>query len=129
MHKNFIRIAAFLGAITVALGAFGAHGLKKMAAPEIVASFETGVRYQFYHIIALLFVGIIYEKFPRKLLRWSGFFFLAGMLLFSGSIYLLTFLKATDKVGLEGIGMITPIGGILLIVGWMLLAFGITKRR
>ena len=121
MHKGFLRWAALLGALAVALGAFGAHGLKKYVPAETISTFETGVRYQFYHVFALLAVGILYERFPVKWLRYAGNCFLIGILLFSGSLYILTALKATDTVGLSGVGAITPIGGVLFIAGWLFL--------
>jgi len=128
MHKGFLRWAAFLGALSVALGAFGAHGLKKLVEPETVNSFETGVRYQFYHAIALFLVAILFEKSPTKLLRWAGYCFLIGILLFSGSLYLLTALKATDTVGLSGIGIITPFGGLFFILGWVLIFLNFIRK-
>lgn len=121
--------AVILGALSVGLGAFGAHGLKQLVPPETVASFDTGVRYQFYHVFALIATAILYEKFPGKMLRWAGNCFLTGILLFSGSLYLLTFLKATDTVGLNGIGIITPIGGVFFIVAWLMLFFAILKNK
>lgn len=121
MHKGFLRWAALLGALAVALGAFGAHGLKKYVPAETISTFETGVRYQFYHVFALLAVGILYERFPVKWLRYAGNCFLIGILLFSGSLYILTALKATDTVGLSGVGAITPIGGVFFIAGWLFL--------
>lgn len=129
MHKGFLTIAAWLGALTVALGAFGAHGLKKLVPPETVASFETGVRYQFYHVIALFLVAILFEKFSQTWLRRAAISFLLGILLFSGSLYLLTALKATDQVGLGGIGIITPIGGVFFIAGWICLALAVNKKN
>ena len=129
MHKNYIALAAALGAIAIALGAFGAHGLKQIVAAETVQVFQTGVQYQVYHVFALLAVGIIYEKHPNRLLKWSGVFFIAGIVLFSGSLYLLTVLKATDTEGLNGIGIITPFGGLFFIAGWILLFLGIMKRN
>jgi len=119
MHRGFLRWAALLGALAVALGAFGAHGLKKYVPIETISTFETGVRYQFYHVFALLAVGILYERFPVKWLRYAGNCFLIGILLFSGSLYVLTALKATDTVGLSGVGAITPIGGVFFIAGWL----------
>jgi uncharacterized membrane protein YgdD (TMEM256/DUF423 family) len=129
MHRGFLLTAVILGALSVGLGAFGAHGLKQLVPPETVASFDTGVRYQFYHVFALIATAILYEKFPGKMLRWAGNCFLTGILLFSGSLYLLTFLKATDTVGLKGIGIITPIGGVFFIVGWLMLFFAILKNK
>ncbi len=121
MSKRFVRYAAILGALSVILGAFGAHGLKKLVSPEAVATFETGVRYQFYHTFALLSLGFLYRRMPGKLMEWSARFFLSGIVLFSGSLYVLTFLEATDKVGLKGIGAITPLGGLCFIAGWICL--------
>ena len=128
MHKGFLRWAALLGALAVGLGAFGAHGLKQFVTVETIGTFETGVRYQFYHVFALLAVGILYERLPVKWLRYAGNCFLIGILLFSGSLYILTALKATDTVGLTGIGAITPIGGVFFIAGWLLLLAAVWKK-
>lgn len=128
MHKIFLAIGALLAGIAVALGAFGAHGLKKIVAPDTVTTFQTGVQYQMYHAFALMIVAVAFEKFPSRLLTQSGYAFCAGILLFSGSLYLLTILKATGKVGLEGLGIITPFGGLFLIAGWLLLFAGVLKN-
>lgn len=127
MHKVFLSIGALLGGIAVALGAFGAHGLKRIVPPDTVSTFQTGVQYQMYHALALIAVAILFEKFPNKLMSWAGLSFCLGILLFSGSLYLLTILKATGKVGLEGVGIITPFGGLFFIVGWLLLFLGVMK--
>ena len=129
MHKGFLLVATILGALSVGLGAFGAHGLKQVVPPETVASFETAVRYQFYHVFALLATGILYEKFPDKWMRWAGNCFIVGIILFSGSLYALTAMKATETVGLSGIGVITPFGGLFFMAGWLLLFFALMKRR
>jgi uncharacterized membrane protein YgdD (TMEM256/DUF423 family) len=129
MHKGFLLVASILGALSVGLGAFGAHGLKKVVPPETVASFETAVRYQFYHVFALIAVAILFEKFPGRFLKWAGNCFIIGIILFSGSLYLLTVMKATDSVGLTGIGIITPFGGLFFMAGWLLLFFGLLKKR
>ena len=129
MHRGFLLIATILGALSVGLGAFGAHGLKKIVPPETVASFETAVRYQFYHVFALLATAILYEKFPEKFLRWAGNCFLIGILLFSGSLYAMAIMDATEMVGKKSIGIVTPFGGLFFIAGWLLLFFGIFKRR
>ncbi|WP_127132475.1 DUF423 domain-containing protein [Pseudoflavitalea rhizosphaerae] len=121
MHKGYLKTAALLGALTVALGAFGAHGLKKLVPAETVSTFETGVRYQFYHVFALLIVAILYANYSQRWLKYAANSFLAGIVLFSGSLYLLTALKATETVGLSGIGAITPIGGVFFILGWLFL--------
>lgn len=122
MNKPLLRIAAFSGALSVALGAFGAHGLKKLVTPEIVTTFETGVRYQFYHTFALLILALLSEKLPANKLKWITRCFIIGIVLFSGSLYALTALQATHTVGLTGIGILTPIGGLFFILGWLLLA-------
>ena len=101
MHKRFVAIGAVLGAVAVALGAFGAHGLKKIVPPDTVQTFQTGVQYQMYHALALLFVGLLYEKCSPKLVRLSGLFFIIGIILFSGSLYLLTYFKSTETIGME----------------------------
>lgn len=125
MHKGFLILASILGALSVLIGAFGAHALRQMVPAESVATFETGVRYQFYHVFALLAVAILFQSFPGKWLTASGWMFILGILLFSGSLYLLTALKATNTVGLKGIGIITPIGGLFFIAGWICLLIGI----
>ena len=122
MHKGFLQTAAWLGAITVALGAFGAHKLKELVPPETVNSFDTGVRYQFYHLLALFLTGILYKWYPGPWMRRAGWAFIIGIILFSGSLYVLTAMKATGQVGLSGLGIITPIGGVVFIAGWLMLA-------
>ncbi|MBC8034258.1 MAG: DUF423 domain-containing protein [Chitinophagaceae bacterium] len=128
MHKNFLLTACILGALSVILGAFGAHALKKIVPSETVITFETGVRYQFYHTFALFIVAILFEKFGGGYLVWSGYSFIAGIFLFSGSLYVLTLIKSTQSVGLEKIGIITPFGGLFFILGWVLLLIGIVKK-
>ena len=127
MSKKFLLTGAILGALSVALGAFAAHSLKKFVSVETVNTFETGVRYQFYHTFAIIITGLLLMRIDNSLLKWAGNSFITGIILFSGSLYLLTALKATETVGLGGIGIITPIGGLFFILGWILLAFGINK--
>ena len=115
--------AAVLAAITIVIGAFGAHGLKQLVTAENLATFETGVRYQMYHALALLFVGIApILSIPTK--KWVFRFFCFGILLFSGSIYLLA-LKAQIPFSVSFLGPITPIGGFLFVLGWVRLAYGL----
>ena len=128
MHKGFLYTATLLGALSVALGAFGAHGLKKLVPAETIGTFETGVRYQFYHVFALLAVAILFERFSGDWLRYAGICFIIGIILFSGSLYILTVLKATNTVGLSGIGAITPFGGLFLIAGWVCMFVGIFRQ-
>jgi uncharacterized membrane protein YgdD (TMEM256/DUF423 family) len=125
MTKSILSVAALMGALAVALGAFGAHALKQIVPPETVATFETGVRYQFYHVFALLTTGLLSVHYPAVQLRRAAWCFVVGIGLFSGSLYLLTILKATSTVGLGGIGLVTPIGGLFLIAGWLLLFWGV----
>ena len=128
MHKIHLILGTILAGLGVVLGAFGAHGLKKIVPPETVSSYQTGVQYQMYHAFALLIVGILSERLSSNLINWAGAFFVLGIVLFSGSLYLLASLKAMDKVGVSGIGIITPIGGLMFIVGWILLLVAIIKK-
>jgi uncharacterized membrane protein YgdD (TMEM256/DUF423 family) len=130
MHKGFLKAGAFFAMLGVALGAFGAHGLKKIVDADSVAVFDTGVRYQIYHSIALLLTGVVFAAFNHRRLIWAGRFFIAGIILFSGSLYALTFFKASGVVGLSGLGILTPIGGVGFLAGWlmMLLSFNNTTN-
>ena len=128
MHKRILSVGILLAGLAVVLGAFGAHKLKELVPPETVASFQTGAQYQMYHSLALILVAICFEKFPNNLMKWAGNCFLLGILLFSGSLYLLAALKATDQVGLKGLGLITPMGGVFFIAGWLLFLFSIRKK-
>ncbi|MBS1564737.1 MAG: DUF423 domain-containing protein [Bacteroidetes bacterium] len=128
MHKGFLITASILGALSVALGAFAAHGLRRVLSADQVAVFETGVRYQFYHTFALLIVGILFEKFASGLMQWAGICFIIGILLFSGSLYLLSALRATENVGLKQLGIITPFGGLFFIAGWMLMLIALIRK-
>jgi uncharacterized membrane protein YgdD (TMEM256/DUF423 family) len=119
MSKRFIQIAAILGALSVAFGAFGAHALKKMIDADSLATFETAVRYQFYHTFALLGTGILYRRMPGKIMEWAGILFISGIVLFCGSLYILAYLSAIQNVGLTGVGAITPLGGVCFIAGWV----------
>jgi uncharacterized membrane protein YgdD (TMEM256/DUF423 family) len=125
MHKGFLQTAAILGLLAVTLGAFGAHVLKTIVPPETITTFETGVRYQFYHALALLAAGMLFERFPLRSIRYAGICFITGIVLFSGSLYALTLLQATSTVGLRGIGAVTPFGGLFFIAGWLCLFFGV----
>jgi uncharacterized membrane protein YgdD (TMEM256/DUF423 family) len=128
MHKGFLRAAAISGMLAVILGAFGAHGLKKLVPADDISTFETGVRYQFYHTLALMALAIIFQRYASRFISYAGNCFIIGMLLFSGSLYLLTALQATHTVGLRGIGIVTPIGGVFFVAGWLCLFLGIGKR-
>ena len=129
MHKTFLSLGALFGGIAVALGAFGAHGLKNIVSSDVVSVFQTGVQYQMYHTLALLVVAIVYERLPNQWIRWSGYLFSFGILLFSGSIYLITALKAEETSIPVFIGAVTPLSGLLFILGWLSLLIGLFKRN
>ena len=125
--KKITVTAAFLAALTIGLGAFGAHGLEKLVDAEALATFETGVRYQMYHSIALLVIGFA-TVIPANTRKWVFRFFIFGILFFSGSIYFLA-LKSILPFSVSFLGPITPIGGTLLIIGWLRLAYGLLTIR
>lgn len=129
MHKGFIIIASFLGALAVALGAFGAHGLKNYASPAMLNTYETAVKYQFYHVFALSITGILYAYFPSTLLVMSGKFFIAGIAVFSGSLYLLTLFSIIGQNQFKWVGAITPIGGLLLMIAWFLMGISLLRYK
>jgi uncharacterized membrane protein YgdD (TMEM256/DUF423 family) len=113
MDRTFLFIGALLGFIGVAAGAFGAHGLRARLAPELLAVFETAVRYQMYHVFALLIVAAAIGHIGNaRMLTLSGWFFVGGIVLFSGSLYLLAL------TGARSLGAITPLGGLLFLIGW-----------
>lgn len=109
-------------ALAVMLGAFGAHGLKKMLSDEMLATFETGVTYHFYHAIGLLILGLAAHYLADStMLKWSGWLMIAGILIFSGSLYILAI------SGMRWLGAITPIGGLCFIASWILFAIAVWK--
>lgn len=129
MYRKALVAGSVFAALAVILGAFGAHALKQVLLPEQLQVFETGVKYQFYHSFALLATGVIYASFPFRQVKLASTFFIIGILLFSGSLYALTLLKMNGQVGLGGVGIITPIGGLFFIAGWLLLSIGILKKN
>lgn len=128
MYKLAISLGVVFAALAVILGAFGAHALKQMLAIEQLQVFETGVRYQMYHSFGLLTAGILYSSFPHKEVKLASTFFLIGIILFSGSLYAMTMLQINGQVGLGGLGILTPIGGVFFILGWVMLLVGVLKR-
>jgi uncharacterized membrane protein YgdD (TMEM256/DUF423 family) len=121
--KNIFTISACIsGAVSVLLGAFAAHSLKSMVSEEALRIFHTGVEYQFYHTFALFATGIFIAKTGNNLVNASGYFFLSGITLFSGSLYLLAVSPAFHWAG-----FITPIGGLSFITGWILLLVAVIK--
>ncbi|MCP9761908.1 DUF423 domain-containing protein [Lacihabitans soyangensis] len=122
MNKFFLLSGSVLGLLGVAIGAFGAHALKAMLESSGRSdTFETGVRYMFYHAIALVLVGILSKEFPGNTINWSGNAFLLGTLIFSGSLFLICF------TGINVFGAVAPIGGTLLVIGWGLLFWSVLK--
>lgn len=114
--------------LAVVLGAFGAHALKEKMSANMLQVFETGVRYQFYHSFALLVVGVLYQYYAVKNLEMASLFFIIGIALFSGSLYAISLLSINGgSIGKAGI--ITPIGGLFFILGWVQLLWGILKTK
>ncbi len=128
MNRNFLSVAALLGALSVALGAFAAHKLRTMTSPETVAIFETGVRYQFYHVFALLLVGFLSEKINNRWMVWAGNSFIMGIIFFCGSLYALTALTIAESTHRTLAGIATPIGGVFFIAGWIFLYIGVRQK-
>ncbi len=122
MSKLFVVIGAVTGFLAVAAGAFGAHALKQHLSPDKLAVFETAVRYQMYHALGLILVGMLSADRPHSAFTSAGWAWVIGIALFSGSLYGLTL------TGLKVFGPITPIGGVAFLVGWGLLAWGATAR-
>lgn len=120
--NKVLSLVALLGAVTIILGAFGAHSLQETLTTAQIKSFETGVKYQMYHVIVLLFVNT-YSKFSIKQKTFMNYLFLAGIICFSGSIYVITF-----GIPAKLIWFITPFGGLLLILGWLKMAFSFLKE-
>src|SRR5690348_3511501 len=129
MQKPFLIIAALFGILSVAIGAFGAHAIRAAVSPDAYEIYETGVRYQFYHTLALLAVGVLLTWFPGRLLSLAGIFFIVGIVLFSGSLYLITALKSAGRVISPAVGILTPVGGLFFIAGWVMLFVAFLGRK
>jgi uncharacterized membrane protein YgdD (TMEM256/DUF423 family) len=121
MDRLFFVLGTLSAGLGVALGAFGAHALKARLAPELLTVYEVGVRYQIYHALALLAVAWACTRWPGGTVTASGWLFVAGTLLFSGSLY------ALSLSGLRWLGAITPIGGVAWLAGWVCLAWGVWR--
>ena len=115
--------------LSVILGAFGAHALKQVLEADQLQIFETGVKYQMYHSFALIATGVLYRFFINKQLLLATLFFVMGILFFSGSLYAMTLLKINGQVGIGGLGILTPIGGLFFILGWLMMLLGILKKE
>ena len=121
-NRTILLAGAIFMALAVLLGAFGAHALKKVLSPDMLAIYKTGVEYQFYHALGLLLIGVIGFHIRSKYIQWAGLFISIGIIIFSGSLYVLTL------SGIKALGAITPIGGLSFVVGWIFLAIAIWKR-
>lgn len=129
MHKGYLKAGLLFAALAVVFGAFAAHAIKSRVSADALAVFETGVRYQMYHSLALILTGILYKEFPTKSVLWAGKLFITGIILFSSSLYLLTYFKAIENASMLWLGAVTPFGGVCLIVGWGFLLKGVLSKR
>lgn len=123
LGRLFIVLAAISGFLATCLGAFGVHALKTKISMEMLVVYQTGVSYQFYHSLALLLLGQLMVHYDNKYLILSGVMFVIGVLLFSGSLYLLA------VTGIKQLGIVTPFGGVAFLVGWLMLAFGVIQDQ
>lgn len=123
MDRVFFIVGSLSAFLSVALGAFAAHGLKNRLSPEMLSIFEVGVRYHMYHAFALLAVGLALMRWSGASLIGAGWLFVAGTIIFSGSLYLLSL------TGARWLGAITPIGGAAFLLGWLFLAWGIWQGK
>lgn len=122
MDRVFVVLGATLAGLAVAAGAFGAHGLRARLSPEMLTIFETAVRYQMYHALGLLAVAWATTRWPGSAAPIAGWLLVAGIVVFSGSLYVLTL------TGVRWLGAITPIGGVAFLAGWALLAWTVARR-
>ncbi len=120
MRKKFLRMGSIMALIAVVLGAFGAHILESYLTPEEIETFNTGVRYHFYHSFALLLCGVLLHYGKKSNINYAGWFFFGGILLFSGSLYFLSMQETLD-LNLFWLGPVTPLGGLSFMIGWVLL--------
>ena len=123
MQKLFLKMSILFAATSVILGAFGAHALKEIIDEKHLITFETGVRYQFYHALGLMLASMLYKEYSNKFTLWACRFFVIGVCLFSGSLYALALLNGSYSF----IGAITPLGGLSFIIGWLLLLKSMSK--
>ncbi len=127
MADKFLKISFLLGALAVGLGAFGAHALREMVDEKSLHAWQTAVLYHFFHLLALAISGLLIKQKPVNWYTRAGYLFIAGIVLFSGSLYTLTFLKAAGIENMNWLGAVTPLGGICFIAGWLCLFSGVNK--
>jgi uncharacterized membrane protein YgdD (TMEM256/DUF423 family) len=123
MDRTFFALGAISAAISVAAGAFGAHGLRARLSPDLLAIFETGARYEMYHAFGLALAAWAAARTPGGAAAWAGWLFVAGTVIFSGSLY------ALALTGLRALGAVTPLGGVAFIAGWIALAAAALRSR
>ncbi|MGA8055005.1 MAG: DUF423 domain-containing protein [Burkholderiales bacterium] len=122
LAKLFLTLGALAGALAVVLGAFGAHALRAKLGPDLLATWNTAVQYHFWHALGLVAIGLVAAHLPESgPLRWAGWLMFAGIVLFSGSLYVLAF------SGMRWLGAITPFGGVAFIGGWLALAWAVLR--
>jgi uncharacterized membrane protein YgdD (TMEM256/DUF423 family) len=129
MHKGLLTFGSALGGLSVILGAFAAHAIKSRVAPDVLSVFETGVRYQMYHVFAILLTAILYKDFPTKSMALAGKLFIIGIIIFSGSLYLLTYSKAISANNFLWLGAVTPFGGVAFIAGWVMMFKSFLRQK
>ncbi len=127
MYKPALITGTILGGLAVALGAMGAHAVKAMVSPERLEIYNKAAQYHFYHVFAIIACGILYSAFPVQAIRTSFICFVLGILFFSGSLYCMTFVKG-DLKELGLVNLITPLGGVMFIAGWLFLLIGLLKK-
>ena len=124
MPKTFLILGTLNTVLCIALGAFGAHGLKRVLSADMLSVYHTGVQYHFYHAFGIIVIGLLLLHFPKsRLMPVSGWLMMAGIVLFSFSLYVLSI------TGMRGLGMITPFGGVSFLTAWLLLACAIWKEK
>jgi uncharacterized membrane protein YgdD (TMEM256/DUF423 family) len=129
MHRFLYRTAAIFAGLSVVIGAFGAHFLKTILSPESLSSIQTAVNYQMIHSLAIIVVGLLYSHYRVKRIILVGYFLIAGIILFSGSIYILALLKYLGFEHNVLVGLLTPLGGLSFIIGWVVLLLSIPVER
>lgn len=120
--RNLIIIGAISGFLSISFGAFGAHAIKQWMSVDLMAIYQTAVSYQIYHSLGLILIALVYQHQQNTLIKTAGWLMLAGIIIFSGSLYTLSL---TDT---RWLGAITPVGGILLLLAWLLLGLGVSKK-
>jgi uncharacterized membrane protein YgdD (TMEM256/DUF423 family) len=124
MPKTFLILGALNTLLCIALGAFGAHGLKRVLSPEMLAIYHTGVQYHFYHAFGIIIIGLLLLHFPKsRFIPLSGWLMMIGIVLFSFSLYILSL------TGIRGLGIVTPFGGVSFLSAWGLLVYAIWKEK